>query len=425
MNFFLISLGCPKNLTDSEDFCARLMAKGHKMVFNPQEADTVIVNTCAFLSSSVKEAEDNIRYAIDLKKKGIVKTVAVTGCMVERLKEKVQKEFPEADCIFSVAEQEEIENIIDRKGSFLKPIQTVLPVTQYKISLTMPHSAYLKVADGCNNRCSYCAIPFIRGVYRSKPIEEIVKEAKVMVKSGVKEFSLIAQDTTSYGQDLYGQPQLVALLKELLKIKTLPRMRIMYAYPHRVTKELALLMASTDRIYHYLDIPLQHISENILKTMNRHSSAAQTKEVLAMLRKTVPDIAIRTNFIVGFPGETDKDFKELLNFVKDFKFDNVGVFEYSREKGTSAWAMENQIPAKIKRERSAALNEEQSRVIDEINKNLIGKEIEMISDGGKFGRTYKDAPDIDGRVTFEKSVKAGRIFKAVITGAKGYERTAR
>lgn len=425
MNFFLISLGCPKNLTDSEDFSARLIAKGNQMVFDPAQADTVIINTCGFLASSLQEARENIIYALDLKKQGIVKNVAVTGCMVERLKENVKKEFPEIDSIFSISNQQNIEDFIGKKGSFLAPIQSSLHIAQYKMSLTVPHSAYLKVADGCNNRCAYCAIPYIRGAYRSKPIEEVVQEAKLMVKNGVKELSLIAQDTTSYGQDIYEGPQLVKLLKELLKIKSLPRIRLMYAYPHRVTQELMDMMASTERIYSYLDIPLQHISDNMLKAMNRHAGAEQTKEVLYRLRESVPGIAVRTNFIVGFPQETQKDFDELCAFVKDFKFDNVGVFEYFREEGTPAYKMKGQISAKVKRQRADELNAVQSRVIDGINKKLVGSVVEVISDTPTLGRTYKDAPDIDGTVTFTDKVKAGQIFKAKIISAEGYNRVAK
>lgn len=424
MNFFLISLGCPKNLTDTEDFSARLIAKGSKMVFTPQEADIVIINTCGFLASALKEARQNIKAALKLKQKGIVKKVAVTGCMVERLKEEVKREFPGLDLVFSISEQGRIDKIINKQGELIKPIQTSLHLPKYKMSLTMPHSAYLKVADGCNNRCAYCAIPGIRGGYRSKTMEEVITEAKVMIDDGAKEISLIAQDTTSYGQDLYGKPQITTLLKKLLKIKDLERLRIMYAYPHRVTKELAELMASTDRIFHYLDIPLQHISDNILKAMNRHSLAQETKQALYMLKETVPDIAIRTNFIVGFPGETEKDFNELKKFVKEFEFDNVGVFEYFREPGTPAYSMKNQIPASVKKQRSLDLSKIQSRVIDKINKNLIGKTIEVISDSPVLGRTYRDAPDIDGTLTFTQPVQPGQIFKAKIVKAKGYQRTA-
>lgn len=425
MNFFLISLGCPKNLTDSEDFCANLISHGHKMVFDLNLADAVIINTCAFLASSIKEAKDNIKAALKLKAEGKIKKIIVTGCMVDRLKTAVKEEFPEIDLILSISEQARVDKLIKKEGEFIKKIQTSLSLSPYKMTLTLPHSAYLKVADGCNNRCAYCAIPYIRGNYRSKSMEDVLEEAKIMAEDGVKEFSLIAQDTTSYGQDLYGKPQLEKLIKKLVKIKKLERIRIMYAYPHRVSRELAEIMAGEEKLYPYIDIPLQHISDKMLKAMRRHAGAAQTKEVLSMLRETVPGIAIRTNFIVGFPGETEADFEELKSFVADFKFDNIGIFEFFREPGTPAYDMKPQISAKIKKERAEALAFVQSRVIDEINKKLIGSEVEVISDGETSGRTYKDAPDIDGTVEFTSPVEAGRIFKGEIVAAEGYKRVVK
>lgn len=421
MKFYLISLGCPKNLTNSEEFSARLIARGHKMVFSPEQADEIIINTCGFIASAVKEAKDEIRHALELKQKGIVKKVAVTGCLVERFKEQVAQEFPNIDTIFSIGAQENIENSLRRKGTLLTPLPSSLYLPEYKMSLTAPHTAYLKVADGCNNRCAYCTIPFIRGPYRSKPMKDIVREAKLMLENNVKEISLIAQDTTSYGMDLYGRPHLVELLEKLLKLRGMKRLRIMYAYPHRVTKELARLMASTDQIFHYLDIPLQHIADPVLKRMNRHCDASQIRRTLDMLKTEVPDISLRTNFIVGFPGETKKDFNELKKFVREYEFDNMGVFEYFREKGTAAYAME-QISAAVKHERSAELVEVQSRVIDKLNKRLLGTTLEVIADGPTFGRTYKDAPDIDGNTTFTAPVAPGTIFKARVTAAQGYAR---
>lgn len=425
MNFFLISLGCPKNLTDSEDFCANLISHGHKMVFDLNLADVVIINTCAFLASSIKEAKDNIKAALKLKAEGKIKKIIVTGCMVDRLKTAVKEEFPEIDLILSISEQARMDKLIKKEGEFIKKIQTSLSLSPYKMTLTLPHSAYLKVADGCNNRCAYCAIPYIRGNYRSKSMEDVLEEAKIMAEDGVKEFSLIAQDTTSYGQDLYGKPQLEKLIKKLVKIKKMERIRIMYAYPHRVSRELAEIMAGEEKLYPYIDIPLQHISDKMLKAMRRHAGAAQTKEVLSMLRETVPGIAIRTNFIVGFPGETEADFEELKSFVADFKFDNIGIFEFFREPGTPAYDMKPQISAKIKKDRAEALAFVQSRVIDEINKKLIGSEVEVISDGETSGRTYKDAPDIDGTVEFTSPVEAGWIFKGEIVAAEGYKRVVK
>ena len=422
MKFYLISLGCPKNLTNSEEFSARLLAKGHEMVFSPEEADEIIINTCGFIDSAVQEAKAEIRQALSLKKQGLVKKVAVTGCLVERFKEQLADEFPDIDTLFSIAAQDQVEKTLHKKGSVLDPLPKSLYLPEYKMSLTAPHTAYLKVADGCNNRCAYCTIPFIRGNYRSKPMEDIVREAALMVEHGVKEISLIAQDTTSYGMDLYGRPHLLELLEKLLKIPGLGRLRIMYGYPHRVTQEIASLMASTHKIFHYIDIPLQHIADPVLKRMNRHCDGAQIRRTLDMLKNTVPDISLRTNFIVGFPGETEKDFKELQQFVNAYEFDNMGVFEYFREAGTAAYDME-QIPQEVKHVRALALEETQSRVIDKINKKLAGTTLEVIADGPQFGRTYKDAPDIDGKVTFTRPVKTGSIFKARVIQAQGYKRT--
>ena len=421
MKFFLISLGCPKNLTNSEEFSARLLAHGHQLVFTPQEAGTVIINTCGFISSAVKEGTEEIRHALELKRQGVIKRVAVTGCMVDRYREQMAKDFPEADTVFSIAAQDHVEDLIGQDGLFLESLANALYIPEYKMTLTATHTAYLKIADGCNYRCAYCTIPFIRGAYRSKPMEQIVQEARLLTQNGVKEISLIAQDTTSYGIDLYKKPSLVALLKKLLKIRGLGRLRIMYAYPNLVTQELADLMAGEEQIFHYLDIPLQHIADPVLKNMNRQCDGKKIKDTLDMLKKTVPDISLRTNFIVGFPQETQKDFNELKKFVREYEFDNMGVFEYFREKGTPAYEMK-QIPAAVKHQRARELEETQSRVIDKINKRLVGAEMEVIADGADFGRTYKDAPDIDGKVTFTKPVPPGCIFYGRVVAAQGYER---
>ncbi len=422
MKFSLISLGCPKNLTNSEEFSARLIAKGHELLLSPEGADVLIINTCGFIASAVEEAENAIRQALELKKNGLVKRVAVTGCLVERYKEKILTDFPDTDLVFSIAGQETIEETLQHSGLLLAPPPKTLYLPQYKMSLTAPHTAYLKVADGCNNRCAYCTIPFLRGPYRSKPMQDILREADLMAQHGVKEISLIAQDTTSYGQDLYGTPQLTQLLEKLLQNRRIKRLRIMYGYPHRVTEQLAELMAATPRIFHYIDIPLQHIADPVLKRMNRHCDGAQIRRTLDMLKKKVKDISLRTNFIVGFPGETETDFKELVQFVQEYEFDNMGVFEFFREEGTAAYALPNQIAPDVKQERRLRLEEVQSRVVDRINKRLLGTTLEAISDGETFGRTYKDAPDIDGQVTFSRPVAPGRIFKAKVLQTDGYKR---
>lgn len=425
MKFSLVSLGCPKNLTNSEEFTARLLAKGHELLPEPDGADVLVINTCGFIASAVEEAEQEIRAALALKKAGRIKKVAVTGCLVERYKEKIAQDFPDIDLVFSISAQERIEETLQLSGLQLAPLPASLYLPTYKMSLTAPHTAYLKIADGCNNRCAYCTIPFLRGKYRSKPLEQVLREADLMAQNGVKEISLIAQDTTSYGQDLYGKPQLTELLQKLLKNRRIKRLRIMYAYPHRVTPQLAELMASTPRIFHYLDIPLQHIADPVLQRMHRHCGSDQIRHTLDMLKKRVPDISLRTNFIVGFPGETEADFQQLLDFVQDYEFDNVGVFEYFREPGTAAYALPHQVPQKVKQQRRLRLEEMQSRVIDRLNKSLRGTVLEAISDTATTGRTYKDAPDIDGQVTFTSPVPPGRIFKAQVIHASGYKRTLR
>lgn len=423
MKFSLISLGCPKNLTNSEEFSARLIAQGHELLLQPQGADVLIVNTCGFIASAVEEAENAIAEALELKKQGQVKKVAVTGCLVQRYKEKILQKFPDIDVVFSIAGQERIEDTLQKSGFISAELPQTLYLPEYKMSLTAPHTAYLKVADGCNNRCAYCTIPFLRGNYRSKPMEDILREADLMAQNGVKEISLIAQDTTSYGQDLYGRPQLAELLEKLLQNRRIKRLRIMYGYPHRVTPQLTDLMAATPRIFHYIDIPLQHIADPVLRRMNRHCDGAQIRATLDMLKKRVKDISLRTNFIVGFPGETEADFKELLAFADRYEFDNLGVFEYFREEGTAAYSLPGQVPAEVKKERRLRLEEAQSRVIDRINQRLLGTTLEAIADGETFGRTYKDAPDIDGQVTFTRPVRPGRIFRAKVVQAHGYQRT--
>lgn len=423
MKFSIISLGCPKNLTNSEEFTARLIGKGHELLLDPAGVDVLIINTCGFIASAVQEAEDEIRHALQLKEKGLIKKVAVTGCMVERYKEKILQDFPQLDLVFSISEQEKIEKTLQKSGLQVSALPKTLHLPEYKMSLTAEHTAYLKVADGCNNRCAYCTIPFLRGPYRSKPMEDILREAELMTDNGVKEISLIAQDTTSYGQDLYGTPQLVQLLRNLLQNRRIKRLRIMYAYPHRVSKELADLMASTPRIFHYLDIPLQHIADPVLRRMNRHCDGSQIRRTLDMLKKQIPDISLRTNFIVGFPGETEEDFRQLQQFVNDYEFDNMGVFEYFREPGTTAHDLADQISPALKQERRLRLEETQSRVIDRLNTRLQGQVLETIADGPTFGRTYKDAPDIDGQVRFTRPVQTGRIFKARVVETDGYKRT--
>ena len=395
---FIVSLGCPKNLTDAEVMAGQLAAGGFELTTDETEADVVLINTCAFLSSAVKESETVIDRFIALKKRGKVSKIAVTGCLVEREKELLLRRFPQIDAVVGIHALDKIGSALNGETRYILPAAAPLTAPRLKLRLTAPHTAYLKVADGCDNRCAYCAIPIIRGPFRSKPLGQAVREAGDLAASGAREISLIAQDTTSYGADLYGRPKLYELLKKLLKLKGVDWLRLMYIYPEKLSSDLLKLMRDESRICGYLDMPLQHISDNILKKMNRRSTERSIKSKIASVRKFIPDIAFRTNFIVGFPGETEKDFEKLSAFVAETGFDNVGVFTYSREQGTPAAGLPGQIEEKVKAERMKRLISVQSRVVDKKNSRLIGKTVKVLMDCADFGRTEKDAPEVDGKV---------------------------
>ena len=316
---------------------------------------------------------------------------------------------------------------IRKNGAYLKSSGDLLLSPDYKVRLTAKHSAYLKIADGCDNLCSYCLIPALKGRFRSKPIDMIVNEAKNLVKTGAKEISLIAQDTTNYGIDLYGKPVLTQLLKKLIKIPGLKWLRLMYVYPERLNKELLNLMKNEKIICKYLDIPLQHISDNILKAMNRKSTEKSIRAKMAEIKKIIPDISLRTNFITGFHGETEKDFQKLLNFIKEIEFNYVGIFPYSKEKGTKAFNLNPQIPSKIKQKRVTLLIDAQSAVVDKLNDQMINKKARILMDTAACGRTFGEAPDIDGNFLVEskKKLKPGTFVQIRIIETAGYTRKAR
>ncbi len=430
---FIISLGCPKNLTDAEVMAGHLAASGFELTTDESEADVVLINTCAFLNSAVKESETVIKRFITLKKRGKISKIAVTGCLVEREKKQLLDRFPQVDAVVGINALDSVGSALNSKNNFILPATLPLTAPKLKVRLTAPHSAYLKIADGCDNRCSYCAIPVIRGPFRSKPLEEVVGEAGKLAASGAREISLIAQDTTSYGMDIYGRPMLYELLKKLLKLNGVSWLRLMYVYPEKLSLELLKLMRDEGKICRYLDMPLQHISDNVLKRMNRRSTEKSIRARIASIKKFMPDIAFRTNFIVGFPGETEKDFDKLRAFVAETGFDNVGVFAYSREPGTPAAAYPDQVLEKVKIERMNDLISVQSRVVDRINAGLTGKTVKVLMDSGDFGRTFRDAPEIDGKVkvnlkppaTSRKrrpQPKTGELIEVKITGASGYLR---
>jgi ribosomal protein S12 methylthiotransferase len=399
---FVISLGCPKNQTDTEEILGGMLDDGNEVVFEEEQADEALLNTCAFIKPAIEETESEIEYLLDLKRKGIIKKVTVAGCYVERFKNEIMAKYPEIDELIGV--------------------KKAISLPKSKFLTTMPHSAYLKIADGCDNKCTYCTIPSIRGGYRSKPIDDIIIEAESLAAQGVKELSLVAQDTTSYGKDLYKKTCFNQLLKRLTKIKGIEWIRIMYAYPELVTDELIRLIAEEDKICNYLDMPLQHISDGILKSMSRRVSGQEIREKIEMIRSIVPDMAIRTNFIVGFPGETADDFAELKSFIKEAGFSKVGVFKYWQEKGTPAARMANQIDEKTKTERYDQLIMTQSRVIDKLNKQIIGKTMKVLIDLPFIGRSQYLAPEIDGGIAIDsdKAYNSGDFLDLKITAAEGY-----
>jgi ribosomal protein S12 methylthiotransferase len=425
---FISSLGCPKNLADAEVMAGELAGAGWEIVSDESEADAALVNTCAFLGSAVKESETEIRRLLALKKRGELKKVIIAGCLTERMKDALLEKFPDADAAIGVGALKEAARALETGGLLMSPLEA-LEAPPLKLRLTAPHSAYLKVADGCDNRCAYCLIPSLRGPFRSKPMEAAVEEARLLADSGAKELSLIAQDTTLYGADLYGKPALARLLRKVSAIKGLRWIRVMYAYPERVTPELLRVMAGAENICRYLDLPLQHASDAVLKAMNRRSTEKGLRRTLASIRRLLPGAAIRTNFIVGFPGETDKDFERLLRFVREERLDNVGVFKYSREPGTSAAGFPGQVPDKVKTARMNELLAAQAAAVDSLNAGLVGKKFEVLMDSPRFGRTYRDAPEIDGTVEVSvgpggKKPRPGDFVRVRITSARGYARKA-
>lgn len=441
MKIGVVSLGCPKNLVDSETMLGLIHEENYEITNDPSEAEIIIVNTCGFIESAKEESINTILQMAEYKKSGSCKYIIVTGCLSQRYAEELFNELPEADAIAGVEVYDEIGSIIKRVMNSERFImlerskpdviytskETFLP----RILTTPSYTAYLKIAEGCDNCCSYCAIPKIRGPYRSKPMEQVLKEAKALADNGVKELIVVAQDTTRYGEDLPGGKLLLAdLLKELNKIESLKWIRVMYCYPNNFTDELIETFASLDKVCKYVDLPLQHSSNRLLASMNRYDTKEEVETLLAKLRKRIPGIVIRTTFIVGFPGETDADFEELKEFVEQQRFENAGVFAYSQEEGTVAGAMPNQIPDEIKQERYHELMALQAQISEEIHKDTEGQTLEVLVEGIEedgsglhYGRSYREAPDIDGLVFIENpgDIKPGCFVKVNILQGFTYE----
>ena len=423
----LINHGCAKNLVDSELMLGKLTQNGYKITLDDSKADIVIVNTCSFIHDAEKESVQSIFEMINSGKK-----VIITGCLPQKYKKELQELIPEASAFLGTSELDKIADVImqldDNNVSYEvdeKP-QYEYPEDIKRQQITMGASSYIKIADGCDFKCGYCIIPQLRGPYKSRKIENIVKEAKELAEKGVNEIVLIAQDTTSYGKDIYKKPSLKELLTELNKIEDLSWIRIMYAYPSMLDDELLKAINGLEKVVKYIDIPLQHVSQNMLDLMDR--PVIDNRELINKIRKYIPNAAIRTTFIVGYPGETEKDFEELCDFVKEMKLDKVGVFEFSKEKNTKAYSLKPQVPAKIKKQRHKKLMEIQQNVSKEINEKLIGQNIdciiEAISETGEVvGRTYKDAPEVDGLVYINTTnpVNPGDIITAKVTGAVEYD----
>lgn len=422
----LVSHGCPKNLVDSELILGILAQNGYGITLNEDESDIVIVNTCSFICDAERES---IRSILELVDKG--KKVIVTGCLAQKHPEELKKEIPELAGIIGTADFGGIVDVIkniDKK--FVSEVSEkpdyIYPENIERQQITMGASSYLKIAEGCSYRCGYCIIPYLRGDYHSRTIENIVAEANKLVKKGVTEIILIAQDTTSYGIDIYKKPSLPKLLEELNKIEGLGWIRFMYAYPTHLDDELLDSVSKLDKVVKYVDIPLQHSHPEVLKLMNR--PAFDYRPMIENIRKRIPDVSIRTAFIVGYPGETEEHFEHLCNFVRDMKFDRMGVFKYSREKGTPSYKLPNRVPAKIANQRYKKLMEIQQEISAERNKKFIGKSIPCIieccaDDGEIIARTQYDAPEIDGVVNIQtdKMVVPGDIEMVKITGASEYD----
>jgi ribosomal protein S12 methylthiotransferase len=438
--FAFVSLGCPKNLVDSERMLGRLAQDGYALVPEADGADVVIVNTCGFIEPARQESLSVIREMVALKQSGRVGAVVVAGCLAERKKDDLLQEVPEVDHIVGVFGREEISEIVDRtlarsleQRSIFRPAPIRAQEDTARLRITPRHYAYLKISEGCDRLCTFCAIPGMRGKHVTKPLEEVLREARELVDDGVRELILVAQDTTYYGTDLYGRVRLAELLQQLDALDGLEWIRVLYAYPINFTDELVETLAGAKRIVPYLDLPLQHINDRVLRRMQRRVNRATTDELLATLRRAIPDLALRTTFIVGFPGETDSEFEELVAFVRAQRFERVGVFPYSFEPGTPATRLEGHLPEEVKLARRDRLMAAQQEVAFDWSQRQIGRELEVVIDGpdpevpGQLqARSYADAPEIDGIVRVKgKGLRAGDFARVKVTGADGYDLVAR
>ena len=434
MNVLFISLGCDKNLVDSEVMIGLLADKGYQMTDDETRADVIVINTCCFIHDAKEESIQTILEMAEYKKTGTLKALIVTGCLAQRYQEEILEEIPEVDEVLGTTSYDKIVDAIQealegKSGVRIEDIDALpLPDTK-RLVTTGGHFAYLKIAEGCDKYCTYCIIPKIRGNYRSVPMERLVKEARDLAEDGVKELILVAQETTIYGTDLYGEKSLHRLLRELCKIDGIRWIRILYCYPEEIDDHLIQVMKEEPKICHYLDLPIQHASTEILRRMGRRTSREDLEEIIGKLRREIPDIAIRTTLITGFPGETKEQHEELMDFVDQMEFDRLGVFTYSPEEGTPAAQMEDQIPEEVKEDRQAELMELQQEIAFDLAEDMIGREVLVMIEGkvadenAYVGRTYKDAPNVDGLifVNTDEELMSGDFARVKVTGAAEYD----
>ncbi|MBO4452443.1 MAG: 30S ribosomal protein S12 methylthiotransferase RimO [Clostridia bacterium] len=428
-----VSLGCPKNLLNTEIMLAKLVDHGMQIVAEDIDADVIVINTCAFIESAKNEAIENILDVAWLKKNRSLKGIVVTGCLPQRYREEFFKELPEVDCIIGTGSLDDICEAVEaayegRRYTSFNDVDKQ-PLGGERVITTPEHFAYLQIAEGCDNCCTYCVIPQIRGRFRSRNMSDIIAEAENLASIGIKELCLVAQDTTRYGEDIYGTYALDSLISELSTIDGIEWIRVLYCYPDRITDGLIEEFKNNPKLLKYIDMPIQHINDEILRNMNRRDTSESIKAIIAKLRAEVPDIVIRSTVIVGFPGEKEKQFKELCDFIKEIRFERLGVFEYSREEGTPAYDMPGQVLESTKKKRYDAIMSIQNRIHNEYNERFVGKTLKVICEGYDevsecfFGRSYADAPDIDGKVYFTSStnVHEGDFADILITEVLDYD----
>lgn len=429
----MVSLGCSKNQVDGEIMLSLIQRDGYELCGDAQQCDVVIINTCAFIEDAKREAIENILEFCELKRQGVIKAVVVTGCLAERYQQELVTEIPEADVILGIGRNTDIVHAIDQAlhGEHVVEFapKEELVMDAERVLTNAPYYAYIKLADGCDNRCTYCAIPNIRGRFRSRKMENILEEVRRFAAQGVTEMNLVAQDTTRYGEDIYGKLMLPELIREVCKVDGVHWVRILYCYPQRITDELLEVMASEPKVVKYMDVPVQHASGRVLKAMNRRDDYEYLRNLMQRIREKIPGVVLRTTFITGFPGETEEDFAEMTRLVKEVKFERLGCFTYSPEDGTPAYSMPDQIDEETKRRRADIVMSEQLAIAEEFARSWIGKELEVVVEGLNeetgiyYGRSYMDAPDIDTRIYFDSPYEheTGEYVMVTVTGSQGYD----